>query len=102
DGDFPREVLGSRNLTFAAYRMPTRRNKAAIYDAKLKGPSGRKLGVLKLGTLEFPDDEEVADADSFWSPRMTLGLPATALFGLLSGLTVVMRSRRKRHGLLND
>ncbi|MEK6236077.1 MAG: hypothetical protein N2C14_15335, partial [Planctomycetales bacterium] len=52
DGDFPREVLASRNLTFAEYRMPTARNTPAAYDAKIKGPTGQKSGVLKLGALE--------------------------------------------------
>ena len=29
DGDFPREVLGRQNLTFAEYKMPNRRNSSA-------------------------------------------------------------------------
>ena len=63
DGDFPREVLAKQNLTFAEYRMPARRNRGEVYDAKNKGPGGKKQGVLKLGWLEpapatIDDDEE--------------------------------------------
>ena len=52
DGDFPREVLGSKNLTFAEYQMPARRNSAAMYDANTKEPSPPREGVLKLGHLD--------------------------------------------------
>lgn len=31
DGDFPRDVLASDNLTFAAYRMPPSRNSPSVY-----------------------------------------------------------------------
>ena len=52
DGDFPREVIASQNLTFAEYRMPARRNNPRSYDANLKGPGAKKRGILKLGRLE--------------------------------------------------
>ncbi|MEK6235332.1 MAG: DUF2330 domain-containing protein [Planctomycetales bacterium] len=64
DGDFPREVLASKNLAFSAYRMPTRRNSPNQYDAKLKGPSPDKQGVLQLGYFELDDDSQVAAAPS--------------------------------------
>jgi hypothetical protein len=51
DGDFPRELLGKQNLTFAEYEMPARRNKPGVYDAKLNAPAPKKEGVLKLGAL---------------------------------------------------
>ncbi len=53
DGDFPREVLASRNLAFAEYQMPARRNSADVYDAKLNGPTGKREGVLKLGAIDW-------------------------------------------------
>jgi len=53
DGDFPREVLGKQNLTFAEYKMPTKRNRAEHYDATKKAPGGKKEGVLKLGAIDF-------------------------------------------------
>ena len=59
DGDFPREVLGAQNLTFAEYRMPARRNNSETYDAKVKRAGGKKRGILKLGHFELP----VADSD---------------------------------------
>ena len=61
DGDFPRDVLGSQNLTFAEYKMPARRNNAESYDAKTKRAGGKKQGILKLGHLELPtEDSEVS------------------------------------------
>jgi hypothetical protein len=53
DGDFPREVLGKQNLTFAEYKMPAKRNRAEHYDATKKAPGGKKKGVLKLGAIDF-------------------------------------------------
>ncbi|MEK6234872.1 MAG: DUF2330 domain-containing protein, partial [Planctomycetales bacterium] len=82
DGDFPREVLASRNLAFADYRMPARRNKPRQYDATIKGPAPQRSGVLKLGALEIPapQEEQVASA-----PLRTSGVLfiASALLGLL-------------------
>jgi len=46
DGDFPREVLRDRNLTFAPFEMPGRRNNAIAYDARLAGPGYDRGGVL--------------------------------------------------------
>jgi len=52
DGDFPRYAIASQNLTFAAYKMPSRRNSSAAYDAKTKRPAVRRGGVLKTGYLQ--------------------------------------------------
>ncbi|GAF91038.1 unnamed protein product, partial [marine sediment metagenome] len=61
DGDFPREVLGGQNLTFAQYKMPARRNNVEAYDAKTKRAGDKKQGVLKLGHLKLPaNDTEVS------------------------------------------
>ncbi|MFP6585956.1 MAG: alkyl sulfatase dimerization domain-containing protein, partial [Candidatus Nitrosopelagicus sp.] len=52
DGNFPREVLANHNLTFAPYRMPSRRNKADFYDAKKLGPAQPQPGgALYYGTV---------------------------------------------------
>lgn len=53
DGDFPREVLASENLTFADYHMPRRRNSSSMYDAKLNAPAGNKPGILQIGAIQF-------------------------------------------------
>ena len=89
DGDFPREVLAGRNLTFGQYRMPARRNTAEFYDAKQKQPAGKKQGVLKLGRLNLPGESgnregrtqtgHVAESARAW---LVLGL-ALAIVGLL-------------------
>ncbi|MCH8921846.1 MAG: hypothetical protein IIA67_01720 [Planctomycetes bacterium] len=97
DGDFPREVLAGRNLTFGQYRMPARRNTAAFYDAKQKKPAGKKQGVLKLGQLDPPGESEnregrsptghVAGSAKGW---LVLGL-ALAIVGLM-----IVSRRRSR------
>jgi len=52
DGDFPREVLARKNLKFAEYRMPARRNTRATYDAKSHAPAGKRQGTLILGAID--------------------------------------------------
>ena len=52
DGDFPREVLGAKNLSFAEYRMPARRNTPEVYDARLQSPRGPQQGLIHLGRLD--------------------------------------------------
>ncbi len=54
DGDFPREVIASKNLSFDTYTMPARRNNPASYDAKMKKPAAKRDGVLKTGYLPAP------------------------------------------------
>ena len=54
DGDFPREVLTSKNLLFSTYSMPPRRNSPRHYDAKFKTPQADPGGVItteKLGAV---------------------------------------------------
>jgi len=58
DGDFPRDVLAAKNLRFAAYRMPARRNTPEAYDAKLKRGAGEKEGVLLLGDVDWSHIEQ--------------------------------------------
>ena len=53
DGDFPREVLASRNLTFAEYKMPSRRNNTKNYDPKTNKAGADKPGILKLGAVDW-------------------------------------------------
>ncbi len=58
DGDFPREVLADKNLTFAEYTMSNRRNRPEIYDTKMKGPAGRKEGALIIGKIDAEDNKQ--------------------------------------------
>ncbi len=58
DGDFPRDVIARKNLTFAEYKMPSRRNAAGVYDAKTKGPARQQSGVLKVGKIDFEDSKQ--------------------------------------------
>ena len=81
DGDFPREVIAGQNLTFAAYRMPRRRNTPQAYDANQKGPGGKKSGVLKIGKLEnIRDAAPIASSSIRWLP---IGLSLAMLGALL-------------------
>ncbi len=98
DGDFPRELLANRNLTFAQYKMPSRRNKATTYDAKTKGPAAKQPGVLHLGSLDFQlqsADEQVANADSrgqglSWLSFIMVSLAVSIVF---IGLARIQRNK---------
>ena len=87
DGDFPREVLGGQNLTFAEYKMPTRRNNAESYDAKTKRAGGKRDGILKLGHLELPTDD--ADVAHIAYGRWLLA----GVMALLCGVVVYRRRK---------
>ncbi|MCG8586235.1 MAG: DUF2330 domain-containing protein, partial [Pirellulales bacterium] len=89
DGDFPREVLGSQNLTFAEYKMPARRNNAETYDAKIKRAGGKKQGILKLGHFDM-NDVRAARLASYSSKAAWL----IASLGVIVGGIVFVRRRR--------
>jgi len=80
DGDFPREVLAGKNLAFAEYQMPKRRNTPAIYDAKTKKPGGVKQGVLKLGQLNL--SPRTTPDSRISAIRFSVFFAAALLFGL--------------------
>ena len=89
DGDFPPEILGRENLTFAEYTMPARRNRPEIYDAKLMGPAPKKQGVLRIGCVNRPAMWRVAG----WSTFCTILGLSTAVVGL-----AFVQRRRKMGG----
>ena len=99
DGDFPRDVLASKNLQFGDYNMPARRNTDELYDAKTKRGAGKREGILLLGEIDWSHldqghenqrDVQIASALSPW----VLGLATVGL--LLTGLAIsVGRWRRK-------
>ena len=90
DGDFPREVLGQQNLTFAEYKMPARRNKAEAYDAKIKKGAGAKSGTLKLGQFGMEDVRAARLA-----AKMSRAAWALSSLGLIIGAIALVRRRRK-------
>ena len=45
DGDFPRQVIAEKNVTFEQYRMPADKNSAEFYQAPLFAPGGKKEGI---------------------------------------------------------
>ncbi len=103
DGDFPRELLGSQNLTFAEYKMPGKRNRPETYDAKLNAPAPKKKGILKVGALSpLKHVEAVAANQQQHSHRLslawTLSLLTAGLLGLV--LTVRLKSRLSRSSRL--
>ena len=98
DGDFPREVLASRNLTFAQYKMPMRRNNETNYDAKTNGPAPKKQGVLKIGAVDW---SHLNSRNPESRRDVQLGINASQIFsfGLLTmslGIAWVMVNRRRR------
>ena len=94
DGDFPREVLASRNLKFAEYKMPSRRNNSLNYDPKTNAPGQKKEGILKIGKLDWNDiQKQQLDAEQRTASRPAIPL----LLGLLGiGLCLGMVVFRKR------
>ena len=97
DGDFPRELLAKHNLTFAEYRMPAKRNRPASYDAKLNKPSPKKQGILKVGALSDPDDDEsVAEVGLGSSGRFPSALLLSILVGVIGGAFIIRIRSGKR------
>ena len=54
DGDFPRNVVAEDNLTFELYTMPVSKNNTEAYQATLFAPGGKKEGVLKTSSIDWP------------------------------------------------
>jgi hypothetical protein len=83
DGDVPRELIASRNLTFPAFAMSSTKNDPASYDAKHAGPA-----PVWNGTLSGP-----FDGSSGGTPLGLGSIPRNAhvplaLFALLLGYVV--------------
>jgi hypothetical protein len=85
DGDFPREVLARKNLTFGQYKMPARRNTRENYDAKTNGPGGKQEGLLKLGHIDWGKVEQLVNRPSSYT------IVSRAVSGglVLGGLTLL-------------
>jgi hypothetical protein len=93
DGDFPREVLSGKDLAFAEYQMPARRNKAEFYDAKTKQPAGKQEGVLELGHVgPRPSSEKVGLGEGRSWPRV-LAAAGFALAVCFTGLLLLRRPK---------
>ena len=92
DGDFPREVLSSRNLTFATYKMPARRNNALNYDPKTNKPGTKREGVLKIGAVNWShlESEMKADRQYVYSWMVIPGLV------MLSASVLLYRKRKTK------
>ena len=55
DGDFERDVIARENLTFARYKMPSRKNSREHYDAnRLSAAPLPTGGILIAGAIEAP------------------------------------------------
>jgi len=104
DGDFPRELLGKQNLTFAEYKMPSRRNGPTAYDAKLNGPSPKKEGILKVGALMLGQQDVVANGrnSNHQSSRgsSTVWVVSLLLVGLVISVRLKKHVRQKAYFLL--
>ncbi|MBW3540766.1 MAG: DUF2330 domain-containing protein [Planctomycetes bacterium] len=95
DGNFPRELLGDQNLTFASYRMPPRRNSPAFYDAKQHGPAPQQQGVLHYGKISLNADAPgrvPAGKVARGAARRAAGWAASAALVVLA-LAVTLRRR---------
>ena len=97
DGDFPREVLANQNLKFAEYRMPSRRNNAMNYDAKLNGPGKKKQGILKLGWIDWSEvDRQRAVVRAGEHPVRPWSFASFAgIAAILTGLVSLLIARKR-------
>ena len=95
DGEFPREVLAKKNLTFANYRMPAKQNTSQFYDAKQFGPGTPAEGVLiQTGSLDLPQDSQVAASQT--GQWLTASLMLGFSLCLIGSLLVVRRHAARR------
>ena len=96
DGNFPREVLASRNLTFSRYKMPSRRNKREFYDAKTLKPAPAQPGVIHYGDVSLLQQTTpvIAAKRPQASPAGRWSVGLLMLSSLIVGLTLVVRRRR--------
>lgn len=95
DGDFPREVLARKNLQFGEYKMPSRRNKAEVYDVKQKAPSGKQPGVRHVGAIDWNEVERIAQSNSRSDSQTTLSMaPMLGIAGLSLLATGLFWARR--------
>lgn len=85
DGNFPREVLATRNLTFADYAMPHRRNSAEHYDAKTTKPAAKRQGTLVIDTVSSTNEASSANTVAETSlPWMTWAMAVVIIVGISS------------------
>ncbi len=96
DGDFPRDVIGSQNLTLASYQVPNDKNRSEHYDSKTLGPAGKKNGMLYLGAVEINKGEARIAANLSRASRARWGTSAW-LYAVACAFTagVLLASRRR-------
>eukprot|EP00913_Durusdinium_trenchii_P008894 g8360.t1 len=92
DGNFPREVLANQNLTFADYKMPSRRNTPRFYDAKTKKPASTPNGIRTLGVVSQADViEPLKPAETRKAGLLGMLLPFA--FVLIGGICLTHKRR---------
>lgn len=96
DGDFPRNVIASQNLTFSEFSMAANRNKPERYDAKIHGPAKKQQGILISSYLQEPTESPAPAIGDVApeSPRRVYA--AVGMVGMLLMLTLFV-SKRQRH-----
>jgi hypothetical protein len=97
DGSFPRELLAKHNLTFAEYRMPSKRNRPESYDAKLNKAAPKKEGILKVGALKALDDDmDIVEVSPSTSVSFSTGFLISILAAVIcSAFVFRIRSGRQ-------
>ena len=103
DGDFPREVLAGRNLTFADYRMSSRRNRRENYDSVARAAATIQEGDV-VGPGELPEltrslrSELLGGVFRSQSFIVLLATSFTFSMTLLAGLWLGRRWRSRTQG----
>ena len=94
DGDFPRSVIASENLTFAKYEMPRAQNNRKTYDSSVHGPGQERQGIL-ISSVEIEFDKierAVSENAQKQSTGFFIGF-VVAMIGLMITIRTNARNR---------
>ncbi|MCR9119975.1 MAG: hypothetical protein NXI22_23815, partial [bacterium] len=86
DGEFPRDVIAKKNLTFQRYAMAKNRNNSKSYDPKKLGPAESKPGLRVVGQIDwsekFDDETLIAQNRPTW-PKFAWLVFAAIVIGVV-------------------
>ncbi len=93
DGEFPKNVIATDNLTFARYKMPRSRNTKESYDAPRMGPGSKMGGRIYRSSIDTLDklllnpnadraaQNDLAPSRQGWFVGGGIGLGMVMIFG---------------------
>ena len=79
-------------MTFAQYKMPSKRNRSENYDPKVFGPGQKKTGVLKTGSIQWDFENKTRIGSNTSTPWLKFALVAVGIAAF--GVVLTWRHRR--------